>query len=45
MVKQETVEKVVDLVQSDERAKSFRPDYPVSENLRQLMVVRFLRIT
>jgi hypothetical protein len=38
MVKKETVEKVVEFAQSETKTKTFRHDYPVSEDLRQVMV-------
>lgn len=40
---QESVEKVVELVQTDMKAKTFRHDYPVSEELRQVMVGEVFR--
>ncbi|WP_066062183.1 hypothetical protein [Neobacillus soli] len=38
MEQQGTIDKVVELVQTETKAKIFRPDYPVSEDLRQVMV-------
>lgn len=39
----ENVRNVFELVQADLKAKTFRPDYPVSEEIRQLMVDEFIR--
>ncbi|MGZ4160979.1 MAG: hypothetical protein ACXVNF_09330 [Neobacillus sp.] len=38
VVKKESVEKVVEFVQSETNTKTFRHDYPVSDELRQVMV-------
>lgn len=38
MEKNETVEKVVEFAQSENKTKIFRPDHPVSDELRKVMV-------
>jgi hypothetical protein len=43
MRKQETVEKIVEFAQSVTKTKTFRHDYPVSEDLRQVMVSEVFR--
>ena len=43
MRKQETVEKIVEFAQSVTKTKTFRHDYPVSEDLRQVMVSEIFR--
>lgn len=43
MNNQATLDKVVDLVQSDVKSKKFRPDYDVSEELRREMVSEVFR--
>jgi hypothetical protein len=43
MGKQETVEKIVEFAQSVTKTKTFRLDYPVSDDLRQVMVSEVFR--
>ncbi len=43
MGKQETVEKIVEFAQSLTKTKTFRHDYPVSEDLRHVMVSEVFR--
>ncbi|WP_144548309.1 hypothetical protein [Bacillus sp. X1(2014)] len=43
MGKPETVENIVELEQTVNKTKKFRPDYPVSEDLRQVMVSEVFR--
>ncbi|MGG3563217.1 hypothetical protein ABES03_16630 [Neobacillus rhizosphaerae] len=43
MQRQKAVKNVFELVQSDLKAKTFRTDYPVSEELRQVMVDEYIR--
>ena len=43
MQKQKAVKNVLELVQSDWKAKTFRSDYPVSEDLREVMVNEYIR--
>lgn len=42
MVNEQTVEKVVEFVQSETKTKIFRHDYPVSEELREVMVTEVI---
>jgi hypothetical protein len=41
MMEMKTVEKIIEFVQSGTNKKSFRPDYPVSEELRERMMDTF----
>lgn len=43
MGKQETVEKIVEFTQSVTKSKTFRHEYPVSDDLRQIMVDEVFR--